>query len=175
MFKFIRFWFKSWFLSDNLKADAVSKVSFRVMPWDCDPNMHMTNSRYFYYMDYARFWRLVHMGVFREIMLKQRCLPMAVSQEITYIRDIAPLEKFEIQTELAGWDEKYFYITQDFYSKKGLCAKAMVRGLFLQNRAPVAVSKVLGIYGNPHKPVKFESRINTWKKLLELKKSESLT
>ena len=112
------------------------------------------------------------MGVFTEIMLKQRCLPMAVSQEITYIRDIAPFEKFEIHTELAGWDEKYFYITQDFYSKKGLCVKAMVRGLFLQNRAPVAVSKILELYGDPPKTDKFESRINAWKKLLELKKAE---
>jgi acyl-CoA thioesterase FadM len=172
MVRLFIFWIKSFFLKQSLDANDVSTCNFRVMPWDCDPNMHMTNSRYFTYMDYGRFWRLFQLGIFRQMIFKNRWMQMAVSQEITYIRDIEPFEKFEIRTQLAGWDEKYLYVVQDFYGKKGLCAKAMVRGLYVHNKKPVPLESILALLGNPPMPVKFQERILTLKKIQELKKAE---
>jgi len=170
MFRLLFFWLKSQFIQHPISADTLSKISFRVKPWDCDPNMHMTNSRYFAYMDYARFWRYFHTGTFTEMFLKKRWMPMAVSQEITYIQDISPLEKFEVQTQLAGWDEKYVYMSQDFYTKKGLCAKAMIRGVFVENKRPVDIARLLEVFGNPEPINSYQERIDAWKAVLELKK-----
>ncbi|MBT8142303.1 MAG: thioesterase family protein [Gammaproteobacteria bacterium] len=173
MYQLIRFWLKSIFIKDNISASAECCVSFRVKPWDCDPNWHMTNSRYFTYMDYARFWRYFHMGVFKDVFIKKKWMPMAVSQEITYIKDISPLEKFEVRSKLAGWDEKYVYMAQDFYGKKGLCAKAMIRGVFVHNKKPVSIEKVMQAFGSPPQVEAYRERITAWKRVLELKKAES--
>jgi len=167
------FWVRSLFLKDTIKASELSISHFRVMPWDCDPNMHMTNSRYFKYMDYGRFWRYFHTGAAVKMFIKKRWMPMATSQEITYIKDIAPFEKFSVHTQLAGWDEKYIYMAQDFYTKNGLCAKAMMRGVFVHKRVPVAVVEVLELFGNPEIDKNYMSRIAAWKKIHEFKKIES--
>jgi len=98
---------------------------------------------------------------------------MAVSQEITYIRDIAPFEKFEVRTQLAGWDEKYHYVVQEFYGKKGLCAKAMIRNAYVSNGKVVSTDKVLELFGELNIDEKYKDRIDTWKQLLELKKAEN--
>ena len=52
MFRIVLFWIRSLYTKDRIRGDELSVSHFRVMPWDCDPNMHMTNSRYFAYMDY---------------------------------------------------------------------------------------------------------------------------
>ncbi len=172
MFRLLQFWIRSLFLKERITGDAVSVSHFRVMPWDCDPNMHMTNSRYFSYMDYGRFWRYFQTGVFKTMFVTKRWMPMATAQEITYIKDIAPFEKFSVHTRLAGWDEKYVYMAQDFYAKKGLCAKAMMRGVFVHNRIPVPISEVLELFGNPHVDEKYAGRMQAWKDIHEFKKTE---
>ena len=174
MLYIFKYYLKSFFITDNISASALSICKFWVMPWDCDPNMHMTNSRYFAYMDYARFWRYFHMGIFKTMFRHKRWMPMAVSQEITYIKDIAPFEKFEIHTQLAGWDEKYVYMVQDFYGRKGLCAKAMIRGVFVHKKKPVPTEQVLVVFGHPPKIDRYQERIETWKKVLDLKKLEEI-
>ena len=166
-------WVKSLFLKAPVKVAAVSACRFRVMPWHCDPNLHLTNSKYFYFMDYARFWRLMEVGVWKDIFVKKRWMPMAVSQEITYIRDIAPFEKFEIRTQLAGWNDKYHYIVQEFYGKKGLCAKAMVRAVYVSKGKVVPTEEVLALFGDLLPIEKYQARITTWEALLEIKKAEA--
>lgn len=173
MFRILQFWIRSYFLKERIQADELSISHFRVMPWDCDPNFHMTNARYFSYMDYGRFWRYFHVGIFKTIFVTKRWMPMAVSQEITYIKDISPFEKFSVHTRLAGWDDKYVYMAQDFYGKKGLCAKAMIRGVFVHNKKPVAIEQVMQVFGNPPQVDAYRERIAAWKKVLELKKAEN--
>ena len=173
MFRIVLFWIRSLYTKDRIRGDELSVSHFRVMPWDCDPNMHMTNSRYFAYMDFARFWRYFHTGVFREMFVSKRWMPMATAQEITYIKDIAPFEKFSVHTRLAGWDDKYVYMSQDFYGKKGLCAKAMMRGVFVHKRIPVPISEVLDLFGNPQVGDLYLGRIQAWKDIHDFKKNET--
>lgn len=158
---------------NDLKATEVSSAWFRVMPWHCDPNFHLTNSRYFFFMDYARFWRLMEVGVWKSIFVTKRWMPMAVSQEITYIKDIAPFEKFEIRTQLAGWDEKYHYVVQEFYGKKGLCAKAMIRNVYVSKGKVVNTNDVLSLFQDVTPNEQYNERIAAWKKVLDLKKEEN--
>lgn len=173
MFRILQFWIRSLFNKDRIRADELSVSYFRVMPWDCDPNFHMTNARYFSYMDYGRFWRYFHARIFKSIFVTNRWMPMATAQEITYIKDIAPFEKFSVHTRLAGWDDKYVYMAQDFYGKKGLCAKAMMRGVFVHKKKLIDIEKVLQVFGNPSQDASYNERIETWKKVLELKKNEN--
>jgi len=174
MFQLFKFFIRSLFLKKYISAEEVCISSFRVMPWDCDPNMHMTNSRYFRYMDYARFWRYFNTGVFKKVFINSRWMPMATAQEITYIKDIAPFEKFSVHTRLAGWDDKYIYMAQDFYGKKGLCAKAMMRGVFAYKKKPVPIRDVLEMFGNPEIENNFQDRLKAWRDIQNFKKSEAV-
>jgi len=174
MFRLLWMLLKNKFFGRNdLSASAESSAWFRVMPWHCDPNLHMTNSRYFFFMDYGRFWRLMEVGVWKDIFVSKRWMPMAVSQEITYIKDIAPFERFEIRTQLVGWDEKYHYVVQEFYGKKGLCAKAMIRNVYVSKGKVVNTDEVLTLFEGLQPNEKYQERITAWKKVLDLKKEEN--
>ena len=63
-------------------------------------------------MDLARTYMLAEMGLLKRF-LKLKWMPIVNAAEFTYIRDIKPLKKFEIETKVVGWDEKYFYIVTE--------------------------------------------------------------
>ena len=41
---------------------------------------------------------------------KRRWYPVVVAQTIRYLRSLHLFEKFQVTTEVVGWDEKYFFI-----------------------------------------------------------------
>ena len=54
---------------------------------------------------------LAEMGLLKRFV-KLGWMPIVNASEFTYIRDIKPLRRFEIESRVVGWDEKYFYIEQ---------------------------------------------------------------
>ena len=86
-----------------------SRVAFRVWPNDCDLNLHMNNGRYLTFMDLGRTHLMGQAGMLKE-MLRRRWLPVLAAAEITFIRSLAPFERFELVTRLVTWDEKYVYL-----------------------------------------------------------------
>ena len=52
-----------------------SRVSFRVMPNDCDINLHMNNGRYLSFMDLGRLHLVAQVGLLR-IVIKNRWKPV---------------------------------------------------------------------------------------------------
>ncbi|WP_152085264.1 thioesterase family protein [Pseudoalteromonas sp. A25] len=146
---------------------------FKVLPSDCDVNLHLTNSRYLAFMDLARTWMTERIGLFKAVM-KRRWFPIVNATAITYIRDIKPFESFTVSTRLVGWDHKYFYIEQKFHSARGLHAIAYVRGVFRKKGGIVSVEEMLEVAGfdgpNPTLP----AEIQHWKAMLEEKKNSNL-
>ena len=157
-------------LRQCIAPDGTSRLSFRVWPQDCDLNLHLTNSRYLAFMDLARLWMLAEMDILPSV-LKNRWMPVVHSQEITYIKPLKPLQKFEVLSQVAGWGDKYIYIAQDFAAGDTVYAKAMIRGLFVKNGKPVPVEEVTRAAGNPAPPDHFQERIKAWIRLLEVKKN----
>ncbi|WP_105167047.1 thioesterase family protein [Pseudoalteromonas sp. T1lg23B] len=142
---------------------------FRVLPSDCDINLHLTNSRYLAFMDLARTWMTERIGLFSAVM-KKRWFPIVNATAITYIRDIKPFESFSVSTRLVGWDHKYFYIEQKFHSARGLHAIAYVRGVFRSKKGIVSVQEMLDVAGFDGQTPILPTEIMHWKAMLEEKK-----
>ena len=145
------------------------EINFRALPSDCDINLHLTNSRYLAFMDLARTWMTERLNLF-SVVMKRRWFPIVNATAITYIKDIKPMQKFTVATQLVGWDHKYFYIKHTFKSERGLHAVAYVRGVFKKKGGIVSVEEMLEAAGFEGEAPELHEEIVHWKEMLECKK-----
>ena len=149
-----------------------SRISYRALPFDCDVNLHLTNSRYPAFMDLARTYMIADMGLMNKF-LKMKWMPIVNASEFTYIRDIKPFEKFEIETKVVGWDEKYFYIEQRFITARGLHCIVHVRGVFVCNCKQVPIETLVSEAGYHGEIPELPPEVVKWKQFLQLKKERN--
>ncbi len=170
------FWLMVWRIHHCKKIGflGTSKIDYRALPSDCDINLHLTNSRYPAFMDLARTYMLAEMGLLRRF-LKLKWLPIINAAEFTYIRDIKPFDKFEIESKVVGWDEKYFYIEQRFVSANTLRCIVHVRGVFVCNRKQVPIAMLLKEAGFDDDAPALPVEVEKWKSFLQLKKERNLS
>ena len=90
---------KSLFASRAEVLDA-SRTSFRVWPFDCDINLHLTNARYFALCDLSRIYYMGQVGVLIKA-IKRKWLPVVQAQEISYFKPINPFQRFDVLSRLA--------------------------------------------------------------------------
>lgn len=153
-------------------ALAESRMSFRVLPTDCDVNFHMNNGRYLTLMDLGRVHLLAQTGLLRHL-IRQGLKPVLSAAEINFIRALRPLQKFELVTRVLTWDEKYVYLEQRFEADGELYAVATVRGLFLRRRRPVDFTAIVGMLGVAVTAPPMPAVVRHWKELTALKKERS--
>ncbi|MCL1051317.1 thioesterase family protein [Shewanella abyssi] len=168
------FWLFAWRTRHCNKIGflGTSKLTFRALPSDCDINFHLTNSRYPAFMDLARTYMMAEMGSLKRF-IKLGWMPIINAAAFTYIRDIKPWAKFEIETKLVGWDEKYFYIEQRFVSERGLHCIALVRGVFICKRKQVPIADMLQEVNFNEPMPEMPAEVVKWKQLLQLKKERN--
>ncbi|MDH5631677.1 MAG: thioesterase family protein [Gammaproteobacteria bacterium] len=123
---------------------ATADIMFRVWPTDCDLNMHMNNGRYLTLMDLGRINFMARVGLLAKLV-RRRWFPVIASVTSSYLRPLPPFRRFRLATRLLGWDEKYFYMEQCFYSNGRLCANMIVKGLMLNAGRPVPSEQVLAL------------------------------
>jgi acyl-CoA thioesterase FadM len=145
------------------------RVSFRVWPNDCDINLHLNNGRYLTFMDLGRIHLIAQVGLLGGL-LRRRWAPVLSAAEISFIRPIQPLRKFDLVTRLLTWDEKYFYIEQRFIVAGRLHAVGMVKGLFLRGRERVESRAVLEALGLDRAAPDLPAVVRHWNDLATLKK-----
>jgi len=146
-----------------------SCLSFRVMPWDCDFNFHLTNSRYSSFMDLGRVYYMSQVGIFKKL-LKRKWFPVIHSAEYAFIRPVAPFRKINMITRIIYWDDKYFYMEQRFECRGQLCALCLVRGLFIHDKEKIQSQRVLALTGAmPEKPDKL-AMVEHWQHLIAEKR-----
>ena len=139
---------------------APSRVAFRVMPNDCDINFHMNNGRYLTFMDLGRVHLMRQVRLIKTI-IAEKWMPVLAAAEITFIRSLVPFQRFELVTQLMGWDEKYVYIEQKFESHGKLYAHAFVKAVFLKAGQVVPNAEVVAKagYSGPVPPMPEELRL----------------
>ncbi len=147
-----------------------SRVAFRVWPNDCDLNLHMNNGRYLTFMDLGRTHLMAQAGTVKEF-LRRRWLPVMAAAEITFIRSLAPFQRFELVTKLVTWDEKYIYLEQTFESEGRLCAHAFVKALFLHRGAKVPNADVVRAIGYEGEAPAMPEVLTRWAELAATKRS----
>lgn len=142
-FRMLRiFWF-SW-LAKKAPVFAKTVITLRAWPLDCDINLHLTNSRYFAFMDLGRTDYVCRQKMLRKL-LRRKWLPVVAASEVTFIRPIKPLQKFKLSTELLCWDEKYQYFYQRFYSADTTFATALVKTAAYNNGKAVKSDKIVAL------------------------------
>lgn len=150
-----------------------SPYHFRVLPLDCDINLHLTNSRYLALMDLARTKMMSDCNLFGK-MLKKKWLPVVSSTEITFIKDIRPWQHCVIQTTIVGWDHKYFYLEQCFVCDGVIHAIANLRGLFVHKRKVIDIDELIALSGEELVQPELPAEIRHWQAMLDAKKSRNI-
>ena len=127
----------------------VSRLQMRVWPVDLDFVGHMNNGRYLSIMDLGRidlmlranyFWPLFREGVY----------PVVVSEAIRFRRSLRPFQKFHLDTQLVGIDEKHFFIKQVFFVGDQVMAEGVVKARFiLKKQGPLMSRDVFAVLKKP--------------------------
>lgn len=106
------------------------RTPFRVWPTDLDVLRHVNNGVYLSLMDLARVDLLSRAG-YSAAIRKHGWYPVVVAETISFRRSLTLWQHFEIVTEVIGWDDKAFYLTQDFQRDGMVVASAVVKARFL--------------------------------------------
>ena len=149
-----------------------SRVGFRVLPTDCDVNLHMNNGRYLAFMDLGRLHFVAQIGLLG-IILRRWWGAALGAAEINFIRPLAPFQKFELVTRLVTWDDKYAYMEQRFESRGVLCAHAFVKGLFLDKNGRIQPADVAAALGTSAVPPPMPEELRIWSELGSIKKQNA--
>ena len=134
------------FFAKKISPLTSSTLSFRALPFDCDINLHLTNSRYLSFMDLGRTYYVGQLKMIGKL-LKKKWMPVVASSEITFIRQVKPFQKVTLTTQLLTWDEKYQYFYQHFSTDKQIVATALVKTAAYTKDGAVAMEKILQLVG----------------------------
>jgi len=132
------------FFAKKISPLTTSQVSFRVFPFDCDLNFHLTNSRYFSFMDLGRMHYIGKLKITSKV-LKNKWIPVLAGSEATFIRQVRPFQKVTISTQLLTWDEKYQYFYQRFTVNKKIVATALAKTAAFANGETVPSNKIVAL------------------------------
>lgn len=108
-----------------------TKITMRVMPVDLDFLWHVNNGVYFSYMDFGRMDMIFRNGVF-DLCQKNGWYSVVASEAIKFKKSLKLWDVFEIETEIMGHDDRYFYIQQKFLKGDDLMATGLVKVRFLK-------------------------------------------
>lgn len=122
------------------------RVEMRVWPGDLDVLWHMNNGRYLTIMDLGRVDFLIRTGLLDQIR-ERKWFPVVAALSITYKRPLKLWQKFEMTTRIAGWDERWVYLQQEFHSGGKLSAAALIKGTFRSAEGAVPMTAVVALSG----------------------------
>ena len=128
-------------------------LSFTVLPQEVDLE----------YMNNSCFWTVAEMGLmdilFRTGLIKicrqKRWVPLVRSQKIVYKRPLKRFDRYQLETKLIAWDERWLYFRQTFVRNGLLIANSLVKVLFMSKDgsrvSSLSVLSSLGITSaSPH-------------------------
>lgn len=126
----------------DFQAEARSKYCVRLIDTDFPHFDGMSNGRYFNVMDLARVELVIRAGLLRP-MLKNGWFILVGGQSIRYHKTLKRWQRYEVRSQVIGWDDKWFYVSQRFERKGELHAIGVVRALFRDKRGNVAPKDVV--------------------------------
>lgn len=123
-----------------------SHLSFRVLPTDLDINMHLTNSRYFSFMDLSRVDHMIRIGAWTAIRAN-KLMPVLGSGSIRYRRPVPPFKRFNVTTRAVGCDERWIYLEHKLTADETTYAMAVLKAAFLDKKGRVPTDRLLEMFG----------------------------
>jgi YbgC/YbaW family acyl-CoA thioester hydrolase len=164
--RFARVVFLAWW-APRADLSKGSNLAFRVWPHDLDINMHVNNGRYLTLMDLGRVDILARTGLMRE-MMRRRWMPVVAGIQISFRKSLGLLQKFRLRTQILGWEEKWFYIGQEFWVGEVLYARALVKAAICDEDGRLPSAKILALLGTEPTPPVIDE---VWSTLIEREKN----
>jgi len=115
---------------------------YRVWPTDLDVLRHVNNGVYFSMMDLGRIDMMVRSGSYK-IINENDWYPVVTAETLKFKRSLTAFQKFDIHTQIVGWDEKSFYIEQSFIVGEKLCSSGVIKGRFLKKKGGQVTTREL--------------------------------
>jgi len=130
----------------RVRFDATIRRRFRVRLFDCDGLRVMTAAKYPMYMDFIR-WEMIARSALFDAIVKRGLAPTLGSQKIIYRRPLKLWSAFEVELELAGYDDKWIYHIHRFAQHGELRAIGITRALIWKRDVPTAMTELLQLLG----------------------------
>jgi YbgC/YbaW family acyl-CoA thioester hydrolase len=149
IFRTILIFLKKPFLSKAGFSDRTI-ISMRVLPSDLDLLWHVNNGVYFSYMDFGRWDAIFRNGSY-DIAMMNGWYSVVAGETIKFKKSLELWDKFDIETQIKGHDEKYFFIQQKFFRKGEVMAIGLVKVRFLKRKGgTVSTREVMDAMGGTH-------------------------
>ena len=149
------------------------QFDFKVLPTDCDFNLHLTNSRYTSILDLARTQYLMQVGAGQAI-LRKGWVAVLSGQSISFTKEIKPFAKVAVTTQVIYWDRKYCYIEHKFLVDGHIHARALARVVFIRARRVRSFDKFVEFIKPDSEPIhtpEISAQVAALQVLLEVKKA----
>lgn len=122
------------------------RLSMRVWPTDIDVYLHLNNGRYLTLMDNGRFQYFQRSGLLA-LSRTHKWRPVLGAATVRFLRELKPLEGFDVVTRCAHWDEKWFFLEHRFEREGQVHAIGYVKPVFKVGRKTVTPVEVLAALG----------------------------
>lgn len=122
-------------------------LTFRVLPTDLDVNMHLTNSRYFSFMDLSRVDHMIRNGSWKHIRAN-KLMPVLGGGSVRYRRAVPPFAKIHVSTRVAGVDDRWIYLEHKVSNGETVYAAAVLKAAFLDKKGRVPTPRLLDMFGH---------------------------
>jgi len=132
-----------------------SLLSYRVGLLDIDINLHLTNSRYLFYMDLGRWDLFLRSGLVRKSLKENLSLAM-VELDMKFRQELKPLQPFVLDSRVVEIRSKLITFEQHFLVGDRVHARAFARTLLTQNRKVIVPQDFMGMISTP-------LRIQNWR------------
>jgi Predicted thioesterase len=132
---------------------GVSIVHDRVWLTDLDELRHMNNGVYLSLLDHARLDLMLRSEVWQRVRAA-KVYPVVTAQSVAYRKSLEFGQRFQIETRIAGYDERCVYIEQRLVARGEIYARAFVQGRFLRDAGGVVpideVGRIVGVDVTEH-------------------------
>ena len=145
----------------SLTPIDISLIELRVLPNDLDLNMHVNNGRYGTFMDLGRMDLIVRTGL-RRLMQEQSWFPVVADMHLRFLRPLKLWQRFQLETHLLGWDERWFYFQQRFIRDEKICTVGLIKVQVRQGRRRVDTERVLEKMGYEGGSPKIPPSVQEW-------------
>lgn len=131
----------------HLDFREVGRMRMRVWPNDTDILHHVNNGIYLSLMDLGRFDLMIRSGYWAKLR-KLGWYPVATHTTMTYRRSLEAWQRYELQTKVAGFDDKAMFVEQRFVVDGEVYAVGYMRGRFLKRSGgTVSVAELAELAG----------------------------
>lgn len=69
---------------------------------------------------------------------------LMATQEVIYLKPVKPFARFEITSQVIGWDAKYLFLRHEFRVKEKLVATAITKVIIIKDKKPVPCLEITG-------------------------------